>query len=114
MITFQSEEQRDAVRKCILSQSPPRYLLPNRNRKPNTMFRKLRITQLWQEGELSNFEYLMEINKINGRTYNDIGQYPVFPWVIQDYTSETLDLSNPLIYRDLTKVRLVLSLIICN
>jgi len=33
----------------------------------------------------------MEINKYSGRTYNDINQYPIFPWVLTDYTSEELD-----------------------
>jgi len=38
-----------------------------------------------------------------GRTFNDIMQYPVFPWVLSDYTSETIDLKDSRIYRDLTK-----------
>ena len=37
------------------------------------------------------------------RTFADITQYPVFPWVIADYTSEVLDLKDPQIYRDLSK-----------
>lgn len=32
-------------------------------------------------------------------------QYPVFPWVIKDYTSQELDLTNPNTFRDLSKVR---------
>lgn len=31
-------------------------------------------------------------------------QYPVFPWILSDYTSKTLDLTNPSSYRDLSKV----------
>lgn len=27
--------------------------------------------------EISNFEYLMQLNTIAGRTYNDLSQYPV-------------------------------------
>jgi len=38
-----------------------------------------------------------------GRTYNDLNQYPVVPWVLQDYTSATLELSDPSVYRDLAK-----------
>ncbi|KAM4730214.1 WD repeat- and FYVE domain-containing protein 4 isoform 2-T2 [Anableps anableps] len=57
----------------------------------------------WQKGEMSNFEYLMHLNTIAGRTYNDLMQYPVFPWVLADYQSETLDLSNPTTFRDLSK-----------
>eukprot|EP00475_Leptophrys_vorax_P011463 TRINITY_DN18006_c0_g3_i1.p1 TRINITY_DN18006_c0_g3~~TRINITY_DN18006_c0_g3_i1.p1 ORF type:complete len:1398 (+),score=318.37 TRINITY_DN18006_c0_g3_i1:32-4225(+) len=61
------------------------------------------ITSKWQAGELSNFEYLMYLNTIAGRSYNDITQYPVFPWILSDYKSHTLDLSIPEIYRDLSK-----------
>ena len=45
----------------------------------------------------------MALNTLAGRSYQDITQYPVFPWVITDYTSETLDLSDPKVYRDLKK-----------
>jgi len=31
-------------------------------------------------------------------------QYPVFPWVIKDYSSKELDLTNPNTFRDLSKV----------
>ncbi|XP_017268395.1 WD repeat- and FYVE domain-containing protein 4 isoform X2 [Kryptolebias marmoratus] len=57
----------------------------------------------WQKGEMTNFEYLMHLNTIAGRTYNDLMQYPVFPWVLADYQSEMLDLSNPATFRDLSK-----------
>ncbi|ODV81035.1 beach-domain-containing protein [Suhomyces tanzawaensis NRRL Y-17324] len=60
-------------------------------------------TKKWKMGEMSNFYYLMIINTLAGRTFNDLTQYPIFPWVIADYTSETLDLSNPKIFRDLSK-----------
>ena len=73
----------------------------------------------------------MELNTIAGRSYNDVTQaffyyiildpknnkfatvpyvlhlflqYPVFPWVIADYKSKTLDLESPSSYRDLSKV----------
>ncbi|KAJ0067163.1 hypothetical protein NL108_012881, partial [Boleophthalmus pectinirostris] len=57
----------------------------------------------WQRGEISNFEYLMHLNTLAGRTYNDLMQYPVFPWILADYDSETLDLANPSSFRDLSK-----------
>ncbi|XP_077351149.1 WD repeat- and FYVE domain-containing protein 4 isoform X2 [Festucalex cinctus] len=57
----------------------------------------------WQKGEISNFEYLMHLNTLAGRTYNDLMQYPVFPWVLADYKSETLNLSDPATFRDLSK-----------
>lgn len=57
----------------------------------------------WAKGEISNFHYLMLVNTMAGRTFNDLTQYPVFPWVIADYTSEELDLNNPATFRDLSK-----------
>ena len=58
-----------------------------------------RWTRDWQRGRVSNFEYLMFLNREAGRSFKDLTQYPVFPWVIQDYSSPTLDLSNPAVYR---------------
>jgi hypothetical protein len=55
--------------------------------------------QLWREGLLTNWEYLMQLNKMAGRSYNDLMQYPVFPFVIADYTSQVLDLTDPQVYR---------------
>ena len=37
------------------------------------------------------------------RTHNDLNQYPVFPWVLADYTSEALDLHDPATFRDLSR-----------
>lgn len=54
-------------------------------------------------GCLSNFDYLMLVNKFSGRTYNDLNQYYVFPWVLQNYDTDVLDLGNPNNYRDLSK-----------
>lgn len=61
------------------------------------------MTLKWQRREVSNFEYLMFLNTIAGRTYNDLNQYPVFPWVLTNYESRELDLSQPSNYRDLSK-----------
>lgn len=60
-------------------------------------------TRKWIKGELSNFHYLMLINTMAGRTFNDLTQYPVFPWVLADYTSNKLDLTNPKTFRNLSK-----------
>jgi hypothetical protein len=45
------------------------------------------MTLKWAQGEMSNFSYLMHLNTQAGRTYNDLTQYPVFPWILADYTS---------------------------
>lgn len=41
---------------------------------------------------LSNFDYLLWLNTLAGRSVNDLTQYPVFPWVLADYTSNELNL----------------------
>lgn len=61
------------------------------------------FSKRWQNGEISNFQYLMHLNTLAGRGYSDLTQYPVFPWVLADYESEILDLSNPKTFRKLDK-----------
>lgn len=57
----------------------------------------------WLNGEISNFDYLMALNTISGRSFNDLCQYPVMPWVIAQYTNSILDLNDAKSYRDLSK-----------
>eukprot|EP00064_Thunnus_orientalis_P000008 superscaffoldBa00000001_g8 len=84
------------------------YGLPQARRislaTPRQLFKSSNMTQRWQRREISNFEYLMFLNTISGRTYNDLNQYPVFPWVLTNYDSEELDLTLPGNFRDLSKV----------
>lgn len=60
-------------------------------------------TKRWARGEMSNFQYLMLLNTMAGRTFNDVTQYPVFPWVLADYSSAELDLHDPKSFRDFSK-----------
>ncbi|XP_069954303.1 neurobeachin isoform X3 [Cherax quadricarinatus] len=84
-----------------------KYGIPQTRRasmmSPRQLFRASNMTQKWQRREISNFEYLMFLNTIAGRTYNDLNQYPVFPWVLTNFDSHELDLSQPSNYRDLSK-----------
>lgn len=58
---------------------------------------------MWQDGAITNFDYLMQLNKLAGRTFNDLMQYPIFPFVLSDYTSESLDLLAEKTFRNLRK-----------
>ena len=62
-----------------------------------------KFTQLWVEGGISNYEYLTILNSAAERTKNNLSQYPVFPWVLSNYYSEELDLTDINNYRDLSK-----------
>ncbi len=64
------------------------------------------LTHLWSSGQITNFEYLTHLNKHAGRSFNDLMQYPVFPFIVRDYTSETLDLQDASIYRPEPKLLL--------
>jgi hypothetical protein len=61
------------------------------------------FSEQWTQGKLSNYVYLMYLNLLADRSFNDLSQYPVFPWILTNYESEELDLKNPNNFRDLTK-----------
>ncbi|KAM9847900.1 lysosomal-trafficking regulator [Aulostomus maculatus] len=94
LLAFDNTKFRDDVYHNILTSD-----LPNLLEHGNITA----LTQLWGSGQISNFEYLTHLNKHAGRSFNDLMQYPVFPFILRDYTSETLDLQDPNIYRNLNK-----------
>ncbi|KAK9870435.1 hypothetical protein WA026_008004 [Henosepilachna vigintioctopunctata] len=92
-VSFSSQKERDKFYSNLIEQSE----LKLNEITPSVM------TLQWQNGIISNFEYLMYVNSLGDRTINDLTQYPVFPWIISNYTSETLDLNDRKNYRDLSK-----------
>ena len=63
----------------------------------------LHVQSAWVHGKISNLQYLLYLNFAAGRSFNTLAQWPVFPWVVADYTSPVLDLENPKTFRDLSK-----------
>ena len=43
------------------------------------------ITKKWKYWEISTFEFLILLNIFSNRSFNDIKQYPVFPWILTQY-----------------------------
>ncbi|KAK5964611.1 hypothetical protein GCK32_014708, partial [Trichostrongylus colubriformis] len=70
---------------------------------PRQLFKHSDMCLKWQKREISNFDYLMFLNTVAGRTFNDLNQYPVFPWILTNYSSEQLDLNVAANFRDLSK-----------
>ncbi|KAJ0797682.1 putative transcription factor WD40-like family [Helianthus annuus] len=101
---FGTTEGRRSVYKAIVQARPSHlnniYLATQR---PEQLLKRTQLMERWARWEISNFEYLMQLNTLAGRSYNDITQYPVFPWILADYKSKDLDLANPSSYRDLSK-----------
>jgi hypothetical protein len=56
----------------------------------------------WKRRRISNYEYLFYANILSGRSFNDLSQYPVFPWVIRHYECKELDLNDEGVYRNLS------------
>lgn len=96
---FTSHAVRAAFHTQLRTLSPPN-LTEFLGETPAERFAKDSSMQRWLNHEISNFEYLTRLNRLAGRTYNDLSQYPVFPWVLADYTSSTIDLRDPRVYRD--------------
>ena len=45
-----------------------------------------KIINQWKNWEFSNFELLILLNIFSNRSYSDITQYPVFPWLLSNYS----------------------------
>jgi len=108
-VAFQSSNEREEILTKVLSSPLPNSIF-SANSGGNVInydrfMASLRgkITAEWVNGRMSNFEFIMHLNSFAGRSYNDLTQYPVFPWLLSDYESEEIDLSDPKVYRDLTK-----------
>ena len=57
--------------------------IKNLNNKIYLLDKKI-VVEEWKKGYISNFEYLMKVNLLGNRSYKDLNQYPIFPWLIND------------------------------
>ena len=63
--------------------------LPNKIKNMNLKY----LYEKWTKWEISTLKMLMIINFYANRSFNDINQYPVFPWIITYYNKE--EVPNP-------------------
>ncbi|XP_053613102.1 lysosomal-trafficking regulator isoform X2 [Plodia interpunctella] len=94
LLAFPDTEERDAFVKALAACHLPAKI------EPDTLSDAMTA---WRNGSITNWEYLMRLNGLGGRSYNDLMQYPVFPFVVADYSSRMLDLNDPASFRDLAK-----------
>ncbi|KAI2508612.1 Beige/BEACH domain [Fragilaria crotonensis] len=97
--------RRDDAASSIMRRSPPQTIKQWPDRSGQFLHEQLsRLTMGWVDGRITNFDYLLHLNMLAGRSYNDLCQYPVMPWVLSNYTSEEIpDLTDRSNFRDLTK-----------
>ncbi len=92
----------NALKKLSYKGTFPLFAWP-KSLRPTIVIRTSRLTEAWKRRQISNFDYLVCLNFVAGRSYNDITQYPIMPWVLADYESPELDLSDSSTFRDLSK-----------
>ena len=75
------------------------YKDENQNKEYNSISN---IRDLWKLNKISTLEYLMWINIYGNRSFRDISQYPIFPWLLTNYEYNSYeDLLNNMELRDL-------------
>ena len=94
VLEFQSHEEREQVVRTLVGQKP--HLRPRDEQLPE-------MTEKWHAGEIDNYTYLLHLNDCASRSFDDLSQYPIMPWVLSDYSSDALDLNDPRRYRPLWK-----------
>jgi hypothetical protein len=97
--------RRDDAANAIMKRAPMQTVKQWPDRSGQFLHEELKkFTHAWSHGAISNFDYLMGLNCLAGRSFNDICQYPVMPWVLSNYTSaEVPDLTDRTNFRDLSK-----------
>ncbi len=74
-----NKKNRNIKNKYLFQNKKQSYIIDN-----NFILKKINI--LWSNGIISNIDYIMLLNTLAGRTYNDLSQYLILPWIIQDYS----------------------------
>ena len=63
-------------------------IFKKKKKKKEKIDKKLKLSKKindWKKWKISNFEFLMWLNIFSNRSYNDLSQYPVFPWILSSY-----------------------------
>ena len=86
-ITYLEIKAKDIKNKKIVGYQ---QINPNSKKKTYSVNNKM---EEWQKNNISTLEYLMWLNIYSGRSFNDLTQYPVFPWIITNYSGESEEIS---------------------
>ena len=66
------------------------YIQMKNTKDKKKIYNIINKSEDWQNYRISTLEYLMWLNIYGGRSFNDITQYPVVPWILMDYESNEL------------------------
>jgi len=105
LFNFQNQTIRNNIIKEILSNYNNEYteikilnkitgydlIKKNNSNSKNEDFFSSKIED-WYNWKISNFDILLWLNLLSNRTFNDLSQYPIFPWIITQYSKYTFPL----------------------
>ena len=57
----------------------------------------MEVDRQWRYNKITSVNYLLQLNRLASRSYNDINQYPIFPWIVYGFKTKKLDE----VYRDM-------------
>lgn len=72
------------------------------NQPSPVIYDRLNLVSKWQNYNLTNYEYVYYLNLLSNRSYQILNFYPYFPVLLKNFESETLDLEDESLYRDLS------------
>lgn len=84
LIQFTSEADQHIFSKRIvrLRKSTAYNLVYEGTLNPKSMLKLSNFTQGWKKGEISNFNYIIQLNSLSSRSIHDVKYHPVMPQVL--------------------------------
>ena len=63
------------------------------------------LIENWKNNQISNFHYLMILNIFANRSYRDLNQYPILPWILNNFDNfNEKNLDDKIIIQKLNKI----------
>jgi hypothetical protein len=67
------------------------------------------LIENWQDWNISTFELLLWLNILSNRSFNDISQYPVFPWILIQYKDKLTSEENTILSKSFIPTNLFMA-----
>ena len=67
------------------------------------------LIENWQDWNISTFELLLWLNILSNRSFNDISQYPVFPWILIQYKDKLASEENTILAKSFMPTNLFMA-----
>ena len=72
-------EYFNEINNNLLNYGLPQFIFKTNNNEDDIK----KLVYSFHKGKISNYEYILYLNKYSTRTYNDSNQYPIFPWLLR-------------------------------